>query len=97
MWLQIPALGVLAVCLYLGFRDNRLMTKKEQALCFHLDMICKLKELIEDPTMTEQKWLEWVDVFAYADDEINRVCGAGTAHLAEKARGWARGESSQAV
>lgn len=90
MWLQSIVLVALVFFLYHLVQDEKFVTRKERALCLHLDMIEKIRELIDDPTMTKQKWLEWAKVFAFADDQINRELGKGTAHLTERAKNWAK-------
>lgn len=79
---------------YFCFRIHRFQkreSKKNELLRLHNDLSVKFRELTEDPTMTEQKWLEWAKVFSEADAMINQAWGDGFSQIGRLARQWAHG------
>ena len=51
-------------------------------------MFRKYLELVEDPTMTDQKWSQWLPVFQYIDElyeQHNHIC-VPVSKLADKVR-----------
>lgn len=52
------------------------LTKKEQAEWaeqIHFDLLWKLREMRDDPFMSDQKWHEWLPICRYADEILRKV------------------------
>ena len=53
-------------------KDYRESKMESQAIHLDCDMSSKFKELLDDETMTDDKWRDWLPVFEFADAEIRR-------------------------
>ena len=58
-----------------SFLHRGAMLEKE-GVTLDCDMYAKLRELFDDPAMTDAKWREWLPVFEFADAEEPEVTAA---------------------
>jgi hypothetical protein len=80
--------AVFLACLVRSSRESikfRAWAKADQERSLMFD---KFTELCDDPTMTDQKWAEWVKVFEYVDEcyEKNNSMSIPVNRLADLAR-----------
>lgn len=50
--------------------DTPKRRKEREAFDLHCDMWEKIQELLDDPTISDTKWKEWLPIF----DEVDRYC-----------------------
>ena len=48
--------------------------RERKAVFLDCDISSKFRELLDDPTMTTQKWKEWLPIFKSADEEVKSKC-----------------------
>ncbi len=87
---------MLVLILLLGFISYQIslripkLTKKSikarEAVFLDCDMASKIRELLDDPTMTTKKWKEWLPIFEAADKEVRSKCNLNLGRNADYVR-----------
>ena len=82
-------LGLFSYQLFSLVRVSKLArgsVKEREAVFLDCDMSSKLRELLDDPAMTAEKWKEWLPIFESADREVRSKCNLNLGRNADFVR-----------
>ncbi len=60
-------------CIWWMWKDTKHANRQSRGIRLDCDMSAKFRELLDDPTMNDEKWKEWLPVFEFADTEVKRL------------------------